>query len=141
MVGDLKNGRTVHSLAKLLTLYRVNLQYVSPDSLKMPENVRNYVQQRGIPQVLLSLILLTLSLVVYITFIFYCCFVVQSNYLWCLEKRYVKDICQFINHKYKVLAFIELLHFFNRPISFLTLKQFSIFSIRTLFLLVSRFIV
>jgi len=50
MVGDLKNGRTVHSLAKLLTLYRVNLQYVSPDSLKMPENVRNYVQQRGIPQ-------------------------------------------------------------------------------------------
>ena len=58
MVGDLKNGRTVHSLAKLLTLYRVNLQYVSPDSLKMPENVCNYVHQRGIPQVLLSLILL-----------------------------------------------------------------------------------
>ena len=51
MVGDLKNGRTVHSLAKLLTLYRVNLQYVSPDSLKMPANVHEYVQQRGIPQV------------------------------------------------------------------------------------------
>ena len=51
MVGDLKHGRTVHSLARLLTLYRVNLQYVSPQSLTMPENVQNYVRQRGIPQV------------------------------------------------------------------------------------------
>lgn len=30
MVGDLKHGRTVHSLAKLLGLYRVTLNYVSP---------------------------------------------------------------------------------------------------------------
>uniref|UniRef100_T1GJ79 Aspartate/ornithine carbamoyltransferase carbamoyl-P binding domain-containing protein n=1 Tax=Megaselia scalaris TaxID=36166 RepID=T1GJ79_MEGSC len=29
MVGDLKHGRTVHSLARLLTLYNVTLQYVS----------------------------------------------------------------------------------------------------------------
>merc|ERR1719318_1613801 len=37
MVGDLKNGRTVHSLARLLTRYRnIKLQYVSPDSLRMP---------------------------------------------------------------------------------------------------------
>lgn len=50
MVGDLKHGRTVHSLARLLTLYRVNLQYVSPNSLKMPENVKAYVERRGIPQ-------------------------------------------------------------------------------------------
>eukprot|EP00057_Strongylocentrotus_purpuratus_P012618 XP_011667092.1 PREDICTED: CAD protein [Strongylocentrotus purpuratus] len=50
MVGDLKHGRTVHSLARLLTLYRVNLRYVSPDSLKMPAKVREYVQSRGIPQ-------------------------------------------------------------------------------------------
>lgn len=50
MVGDLKHGRTVHSLARLLTLYRVNLQYVSPDGLKMPENVKKYVQERRIPQ-------------------------------------------------------------------------------------------
>ena len=51
MVGDLKNGRTVHSLARLLTLYRVNLQYVSPPSLKMPDKVKNYVAKRNIPQV------------------------------------------------------------------------------------------
>ena len=30
MVGDLKNGRTVHSLAKLLAHYNVQLNYVSP---------------------------------------------------------------------------------------------------------------
>lgn len=51
MVGDLKHGRTVHSLAKLLTLYRVNLCYVSPLSLSMPEDVMKYVSDKGIPQV------------------------------------------------------------------------------------------
>lgn len=51
MVGDLKHGRTVHSLARLLSLYRVNLRYVSPDNLKMPEEVKRYVEQKGIRQV------------------------------------------------------------------------------------------
>merc|ERR1719457_218526 len=50
MVGDLKHGRTVHSLARLLTLYRVNLQYVSPESLRMPDTVKSYVHNKGIPQ-------------------------------------------------------------------------------------------
>ena len=51
MVGDLKHGRTVHSLAKLLTLYRVQLCYVSPPSLEMPEEVTKYVSNKGIAQV------------------------------------------------------------------------------------------
>ena len=51
MVGDLKHGRTVHSLARLLTLYQVRLCYVSPDSLRMPQEVVEYVQGKGIPQV------------------------------------------------------------------------------------------
>lgn len=51
MVGDLKNGRTVHSLARLLCLYRVNLRYVSPDTLRMPDSVKEYVTKRGISQV------------------------------------------------------------------------------------------
>ena len=51
MVGDLKHGRTVHSLAKLLCLYRVCLCYVSPPSLEMPEDVVKYVGERGVPQV------------------------------------------------------------------------------------------
>merc|ERR1719223_2491530 len=50
MVGDLKNGRTVHSLAKLLTMYNVNLRYVSPSNLKMPKEVVDIVGSRGIPQ-------------------------------------------------------------------------------------------
>jgi len=50
MVGDLKHGRTVHSLARLLTLYNVKLQYVSPSELDMPADVIDYVKNKGIPQ-------------------------------------------------------------------------------------------
>ena len=55
MVGDLKHGRTVHSLARLLTLYNVKLQYVSPPELRMPEEVSKYVADKGIKQVMLLL--------------------------------------------------------------------------------------
>ncbi|XP_012282439.1 CAD protein [Orussus abietinus] len=50
MVGDLKHGRTVHSLARLLTLYNVQLCYVNPPGLGMPDHVVNYVAERGISQ-------------------------------------------------------------------------------------------
>nr|XP_033330186.1 CAD protein [Megalopta genalis] len=50
MVGDLKHGRTVHSLARLLTLYNVELRYVSPPGLSMPDHVMDYVAKRRIPQ-------------------------------------------------------------------------------------------
>jgi aspartate carbamoyltransferase len=50
MLGDLKYGRTVHSLARLLTLYDVKLNYVSPDILRMPEYLIEDVEQAGIPQ-------------------------------------------------------------------------------------------
>src|SRR5512143_2396954 len=36
MLGDLKYGRTVHSLSRLLALYGAKLNYVSPDILRMP---------------------------------------------------------------------------------------------------------
>ena len=36
LLGDLKHGRTVHSLARLLSLYKVKLNYVAPDILRMP---------------------------------------------------------------------------------------------------------
>ncbi len=36
MMGDLKYGRTVHSLTKLLRMYGARLNFVSPDSLRMP---------------------------------------------------------------------------------------------------------
>ncbi|GAA5877417.1 hypothetical protein JCM8547_008793 [Rhodosporidiobolus lusitaniae] len=49
MVGDLKNGRTVHSLVKLLSLYSVSLIFVSPPSLAMPESVKAEAEKAGIP--------------------------------------------------------------------------------------------
>ena len=50
MLGDLKYGRTVHSLARLLSLYKIKLNYVSPDILRMPQEVMDEVAARGIPQ-------------------------------------------------------------------------------------------
>jgi carbamoyl-phosphate synthase / aspartate carbamoyltransferase / dihydroorotase len=50
MVGDLKHGRTVHSLAKLLSLYRVTIRYVSPDFLKMPKDIVDSLKKAGITQ-------------------------------------------------------------------------------------------
>jgi aspartate carbamoyltransferase catalytic subunit len=50
MLGDLKYGRTVHSLARLLSLFKVRLNYVSPDILKMPKEVMDEVGAKGIPQ-------------------------------------------------------------------------------------------
>ncbi len=50
MLGDLRYGRTVHSLARLLSLYRVKLNYVSPPSLAMPRDIVAALQAKGIPQ-------------------------------------------------------------------------------------------
>ena len=43
MVGDLKYGRTVHSLTKLLVNYDVEFAFVSPDILQMPQDVLDVV--------------------------------------------------------------------------------------------------
>jgi aspartate carbamoyltransferase len=50
MLGDLKYGRTVHSLARLLSLFKVKLNYVSPGILRMPQEVMDEVAEKGIPQ-------------------------------------------------------------------------------------------
>lgn len=50
MVGDLRHGRTVHSLARLLTLYNVQLRYVSPPGLGMPQHVVDFVKSKGVSQ-------------------------------------------------------------------------------------------
>ncbi len=47
MVGDLKNGRTVHSLSKALSHWNVTLSYVAPPELAMPQDVVSFVQSRG----------------------------------------------------------------------------------------------
>ena len=51
LVGDLANGRTVHSLAKLLALYGahgVRLELVSPESLRAPAPMLDFVRSRGV---------------------------------------------------------------------------------------------
>lgn len=44
MVGDLRYGRTVHSLARLLCQYDVQMTFVSPEILRMPLDVLNEVK-------------------------------------------------------------------------------------------------
>ncbi len=48
MVGDLKNGRTVHALVELLSLYQARLHFVSPGNLRMPEEITSNLKQKGI---------------------------------------------------------------------------------------------
>ena len=48
MVGDLKNGRTVHALAEILSLFGTRLYLVSPDSLRMPAEITSNLKAKKI---------------------------------------------------------------------------------------------
>jgi carbamoyl-phosphate synthase/aspartate carbamoyltransferase/dihydroorotase/carbamoyl-phosphate synthase/aspartate carbamoyltransferase len=48
MVGDLRFGRTVHSLTRLLLGYDVRLTFVSPEILRLPLDLMNEVRRAGI---------------------------------------------------------------------------------------------
>lgn len=47
MLGDLKYGRTVHSLTRLLSLYDTEFYFVSPEILRMPEEILQELRQSG----------------------------------------------------------------------------------------------
>ena len=47
IMGDLKYGRTVHSLAYALTKFGAQQHFVSPESLKLPRNVRYDLHEAG----------------------------------------------------------------------------------------------
>lgn len=50
-VGDLKYGRTVHSLIKLLAIRpNIRVKYVSPSFLKIPDDIKQYLDDRNIDQ-------------------------------------------------------------------------------------------
>ncbi len=49
MVGDLKYGRTVHSLTRLLSLFDVQLAFVSPEVLRLPRELLEEVRAKGMP--------------------------------------------------------------------------------------------
>jgi len=48
MVGDLKHGRTVHSLIQLLSLYDVKIRLVAPAGLEMPQEYVQLAKSKGI---------------------------------------------------------------------------------------------
>jgi aspartate carbamoyltransferase catalytic subunit len=49
LVGDLKYGRTIHSLIRLLSLFKdVELKLVSPSELRLPEEHINFIKSKGI---------------------------------------------------------------------------------------------
>jgi aspartate carbamoyltransferase len=50
MLGDLKHGRTVHSLARLLSLFVVRLNYISPEILRMPSELIEELSGKGVSQ-------------------------------------------------------------------------------------------
>ena len=47
MVGDLKYGRTVHSLTYALSLYGAKIYLVSPEQLRMPDEIKKDLTERG----------------------------------------------------------------------------------------------
>ena len=69
MLGDLKYGRTVHSLAKLLSLFDVKVNYVSPDILRLPPELNAQLTEKGLPQAEFSALdpVLPVSDVLYVT--------------------------------------------------------------------------
>jgi aspartate carbamoyltransferase catalytic subunit len=48
MVGDLKYGRTVHSLLMALSEFKASFYFISPDELKMPEEYKFHLRSLGL---------------------------------------------------------------------------------------------
>jgi len=48
MVGDLKYGRTVHSLLMALTEFNATFHFISPDELKMPKEYKDLLIEKGL---------------------------------------------------------------------------------------------
>jgi aspartate carbamoyltransferase catalytic subunit len=48
LAGDLKNGRTVHALVEILSLFGARLYFVSPDLLRMPAEITASLRGKGI---------------------------------------------------------------------------------------------
>jgi len=47
-VGDLKYGRTVHSLAQALSLFNCNFYFIAPEALAMPDYILEELNDKGI---------------------------------------------------------------------------------------------
>ncbi|KAK4696547.1 aspartate carbamoyltransferase catalytic subunit, partial [Lecanoromycetidae sp. Uapishka_2] len=91
-VGDLRYGRTVHSLVKLLQHYDVHIQLVSPPSLALPVDVRQ--QLIGSGQLALETTELTKEIVA------------RSDVLYCtrLQKERFEDLAEYEQLKGKLVV-------------------------------------
>lgn len=49
MVGDLKYGRTVHSLLMAMSHFNPTFNFIAPDELKMPEEYKTFCTENNIP--------------------------------------------------------------------------------------------
>ncbi len=49
IVGDLKYGRTVHSLLQAMSHFNPSFLFTAPEELKLPNEYKEYLQKRGIP--------------------------------------------------------------------------------------------
>ncbi len=48
MVGDLKYGRTVHSLLMAMSQFNPTFHFVAPDELKMPEEYKSFLREKNV---------------------------------------------------------------------------------------------
>lgn len=48
LIGDLKYGRTVHSLLMAMSQFNTTFYFISPDELKMPDDYKIYLDNQGI---------------------------------------------------------------------------------------------
>ena len=48
LVGDLKYGRTVHSLIMAMSHFNPTFKFIAPDELKMPEEYKTFCEKQGI---------------------------------------------------------------------------------------------
>ncbi len=48
MVGDLKYGRTVHSLIMAMSYFNPTFYFVAPDELRMPQEYKDFLDEKGI---------------------------------------------------------------------------------------------
>lgn len=51
MVGDLKYGRTVHSLLMAMSHFNPTFKFIAPEELKMPEEYKLFCRKKGIPYI------------------------------------------------------------------------------------------
>lgn len=53
-VGDLKYGRTVHSLSKALSMFNCEFYFVAPDLIQIPEHILKFLNNRNIKYTLVD---------------------------------------------------------------------------------------